>query len=89
MMAAPKAKIDDGLFDVVIINKATTRFQLLKLLPLLFKGEHIHSPYVEYQQVKKIVLEPKHNEILNIDGEIKNYTPVAINVLKQKFSIYN
>ena len=89
MMAAPKAKIGDGLFDVIIINKAITRFQLLKLLPLLFKGEHIHSPYVEYQQVKKIVLEPKHNEILNIDGEIKNYTPVAINVLKQKFSIYN
>jgi len=89
MMAAPKAKLDDGLVDVVILNKTITRFQLLQLLPKLFKGKHIHSSYVEYKQVKKIILKPKHNEILNIDGEIKNYTPVTINVLKQKVSIYN
>ena len=89
MMAAPNAKLDDGLLDVIILNKTITRFKLLQLLPTLFKGEHINSPYVKYKQVKKIVLEPKNNEILNIDGEIKNYTPVTINVLKQKLSIYN
>ena len=88
MMAAPQAEIDDGLLDVIILNKEITRFKLLQLLPKLFKGEHIKSSYVEYKQAKKIILKPQHNEILNIDGEIKNYSPVTIKVLKHQLSIY-
>ena len=88
MMAAPEAKVDDGLLDIIILNKAISRFQLLKLLPTLFKGEHVKSPYVDYRKAKKIKLNPKKNEILNIDGEIKNYTPVTIKVLKHRINIY-
>ena len=88
MMAAPNAKLDDGLLDVIILNKTITRFKLLQLLPTLFKGEHINSPYVKYKQVKKIVLEPKNNEILNIDGEIMGSTPIQVNVIPKAFEMF-
>ena len=88
MMAAPRAKIDDGLLDIIILNKDISRLKLLKLLPLLFKGEHIKSSYVDYKTAKRIELHPRTDEILNIDGEIKNYTPISISVLKNELSFY-
>ena len=54
MMAAPRAKIDDGLLDIIILNKDISRLKLLKLLPLLFKGEHIKSSSVDYKTAKRI-----------------------------------
>ena len=71
MKAAPKALMDDGLIDVIIIKSNITKFQLLKLLPKIFTGEHIHSSKVEYLQTKTIKIIPKIDEILNIDGEMK------------------
>ena len=88
MMAAPNALIDDGLLDVIILNKEISLIELLKLLPTLFKGEHLKSPYVEYKTAKEIKLHPSKDEILNIDGEIKNHTPLTITALKHKISIY-
>jgi len=88
MMAAPRAKIDDGLLDIIILNKDISRFKLLQLLPLLFKGKHIKSSYVDYKTGKRIKLHPRIDEILNIDGEIKSYTPISISVLKNELSFY-
>ena len=58
------------------------------LLPKLFNGTHINSKYVKYQQVKNIELIPKRNEAVNIDGDVKNNTPVKITLLNKKLPIY-
>ena len=89
MMAAPKAKLNDGLLDVVIISKEISRLQLMKLLSQIFTGQHIHSKYVQYHQVQQICLKPDYNEILNIDGELKGTTPLSIEVNSKKLCIYN
>ncbi len=89
MMAAPKAKLNDGLLDVVIISKEISRLQLMKLLSQIFTGQHIYSKYVQYHQVKQICLKPDYNEILNIDGELKGTTPLFIEVNSKKLCIYN
>ena len=39
MKAAPNAKLDDGLFDIIILNEKISKFKLLKLLPT-----HIIAP---------------------------------------------
>jgi len=88
MKAAPKALIDDGLIDVIIIKSSITKFQLLKLLPKIFTGEHIHSNKVEYLQTKVIKIIPQINEILNIDGEMKCQTPIEISIIPKKINIY-
>ena len=89
MKAAPNAKIDDGLIDIILLPSKISRIELLKLLPKLFTGKHILSEYVEYVTAKTIQLYPENNEILNIDGEIKSKTPVSISVIPQKFIIYS
>ena len=56
---------------------------------MIFTGEHIHSKYVQYHQVKQISLKPDSNEILNVDGELKGTTPLSIEVNSKKLCIYN
>ena len=89
MKAAPHAKLDDGLLDVLIVNKDVNRLQLLSLLSMLSDGSHIKSEYVEYLQVSNVELIPKINEGVNIDGDVKYSTPVKISVLQKKLPIFS
>jgi len=88
MKAAPNAILDDGLIDIVFVNQAANRFELIKLLAKLSSGTHIQSEYVQYKQVHKIKLLPTVNEAVNIDGDVKNQTPVEVSVLSKKLPIY-
>ena len=89
MMIAPNALMDDGLLDLIIIKNNINRLDLIKLFIQIFKGEHIHSKYVNYQQIKTLSIQSKDNNPLNIDGEIKGNTPVDISILPKKLMIYN
>ena len=89
MKAAPKALLDDGLLDVIFLKSNISKFQLLLLLPKLFSGKHIDSPYVKYINVKNIELVPEVNEVLNVDGDAKGQTPVKVTVLPRSLSIYS
>ena len=46
MKMAPKAKLDDGLIDLIVVRANITRARLLKTLPKLFDGTHIEEPEV-------------------------------------------
>ena len=88
MRAAPNALLNDGLLDVIILDKNINRYNLFKLLPKIFTGEHVHSKFIRYVQCDKIVLDTSKHEKLNIDGEIKNTVPVSIELLKHKLNIF-
>ena len=45
---APRAKLDDGLIDLIVIRSGARRTRLLQVLPKLFDGSHINEPEVEY-----------------------------------------
>jgi len=89
MKAAPKALLDDGLMDIIILRPTITKFQLLNLLPKIYTGDHIHSQHIEYMQAKKIEIYPMRDEILNIDGEMKCKTPVSISLQPRKINIFS
>lgn len=86
MKMAPKASIDDGLVDIIIVPKVN-RIKLLKLFPKLFTGEHINSPYLEYKQVNSFSIVPNENNKLNIDGELLGTTPVKVKVLNKEIEV--
>jgi len=88
MQAAPKALIDDGFMDIILLKSTISKLQLLKLFPQIFSGAHIKSPYIEYLQAKKIKLIPETKDVLNIDGEAKCLTPVRVSVIPKKISIF-
>ena len=88
MKIAPKAKLDDGLMDVVAVKK-TNRLQLLKLFPKIFSGNHINHPVVKYNQVKSISIKPDINSALIIDGEILGETPCEMELVANAIEIFN
>lgn len=82
MILAPFAKLNDGLIDFVILNKAS-RLRLLMLLPKVFSGKHIKSPLIKLVQSNHIKVETDTPQIVNIDGEIIGNTPVEIIMFHQ------
>ena len=81
-LMAPNAKLDDGLFDVVLSRK-TTRFNVLKILLQVFKGKHIFNKDVDYITAKNIVVKTKETKLLTPDGESYAATPLTATCKKQ------
>ena len=88
MKAAPNAKLDDGFFDIIIINAKISKLKLLKLLPKLFTGDHIYSKDVEYLQAKHLEIKSDSIDMLNIDGENKYQTPISIDIIPKGLNIF-
>lgn len=82
---APEALLDDGLLDVIILNKIS-RLRLLKLFKSIFDGTHIQYPEIEYIKAKTIKVTEENPGKLIPDGEIFGSTPVEIVCLKQAIS---
>ena len=87
MKMAPKARLDDGLIDLIVIRSDVSRTRLLQVLPKLFDGSHINEPEVEYYQTSKFSLIPEMDEILNIDGEIMGSTPIKVEMIPKAFEL--
>ena len=88
MKMAPKARLDDGLIDLIVIRSGVSRTRLLQVLPKLFDGSHINEPELEYYQTSQFSLIPETDEILNIDGEIMGSTPIQVNVMPKAFEMF-
>ena len=88
MKMAPKAKNDDGLIDVVVVDDEISRLRLLSVLPKLYKGTHIFEPEVKYYQSNEFSIFTEKNNILNIDGEIIGNTPIKVDVIPQIIEIF-
>jgi YegS/Rv2252/BmrU family lipid kinase len=80
MRLAPRAKVDDGKIDVVILRNAS-RWQMFRLFAKVFDGSHVDMPCVEYYQVRSLSILSDDCEPLDLDGEIKGTTPVSIQMI--------
>jgi len=83
MLMAPEAKIDDGLFDVVILEPLS-RLRLLVTLPKLFKGTHVDNPRIRVIQGKTATIFTKPEKKLLPDGEMFGVTPTHITMLSRR-----
>ena len=88
MKMAPKARLDDGLIDLIVIRSDVSRTRLLQVLPKLFDGSHINEPELEYYQTSQFSLIPETDEILNIDGEITGSTPIKVEMISNAFDMF-
>ena len=87
MKMAPKAKLDDGLIDLLIIRDAS-RKQMLNLFPKIFTGDHINADILEYRQVDSYSIIPDEHDPLNLDGETIGSTPIILKVLRESLEVY-
>jgi diacylglycerol kinase (ATP) len=79
-LIAPRARLDDGLLDVVLL-KRISRIGLLRLFRTVFDGSHIRNPHVEYLQARSITVTETVAGQLVPDGEILGKSPARFDCL--------
>jgi len=79
MRVAPGAKLQDGLFDVVTVDRVP-RQMIPFLLPLFTFGVHIHLPIAHVVKAKEIVLRAK-GMVVNIDGNLREMDEARFAIL--------
>ena len=72
----PAARIDDGLLDYCLVHR-TSRFQLLKTLPLAYRGGHVRKPFVETGRGRVFRIDSPTPLEVYADGERVTTTPVT------------
>lgn len=70
---APHASLDDGLFDVIVGEKMPAH-QLLKVVPLIYSGQHITHPHVKEGRAQQVTITSLTGQAigLDIDGELSD-----------------
>lgn len=86
-LMAPKAVIDDGLLDVILLNKLS-RIRLLQCLPKIFTGEHVKLKEVECFKARKIKVETVPQKLLTPDGQLIGNTPIEIECFSKKLEVF-
>lgn len=86
---APDAKLDDGLFTLIIVKTANL-LHLLSLICLLLSGKHIYDKRIEYIKTSKIVIEPQSDKrmMINLDGEYGGDAPITLTNLKNHITFF-
>ena len=74
MRICPQARLDDGLFDVVILEPVST-LEFIKVFPTVYSGKHINHPKVRTMRAQKVQIEG--STIAYADGERIGPAPVS------------
>ena len=86
MQMAPRARRDDGLMDVVILERAA-RLRTLGLLRRVYDGSHVEHPSVSYLQLEHIRLRPARAGLLVVDGELLETDALEIDVVSNAIEV--
>ena len=86
MKIVPHAIIDDGLFDVCIIEPVPHR-TVLRLLLTLFWGGHAGHRAVQMHRTKSLTIETDPPILLYADGERVGYTPVTVEIIERALTV--
>ncbi len=85
---APRARITDGLFDVILIKK-TDLFGAADVLLKSLSGDHINNENVLYFHTDhlKVTAIEDSDVPFDIDGEFGGYLPAEFSVLPEQFRV--
>lgn len=91
MMIAPDASLDDGQFDIVILQ-AAGKIALMRDIRLLYTGQHRSHPAVTILRGRKILVEPMvdaadNNALVDIDGEAPGRVPAEFEILPRALKL--
>ena len=80
MMMAPDASLEDGLLDVVLVADVP-KLRFLRLLPTVFKGEHVRQPNVEVLRTREIEISADRPFTMYADGDPIADLPAIVRAL--------
>ncbi|MBX3098892.1 MAG: YegS/Rv2252/BmrU family lipid kinase [Salinibacterium sp.] len=85
MKVTPDALVDDGEFDVLVVQ-ALSRLSFLRVFPRVFKGEHVTDPRVVIHRAKRIRIESE-GIVAYADGERFGTLPIEIEAVPNALRI--
>jgi len=86
MKIVPDAKIDDGLFDVCIIEEMS-KLEFFKVFPRVFSGTHITHPCVKIFRTNFLRIESDRKMSVQADGEILRSLPVNFELIPKALDV--
>jgi diacylglycerol kinase (ATP) len=71
---APDSKLNDGMFDLLILKKANLA-EFIRVATLAIRGDHINDDHIIYTKANRVKVTNKDKMQLNLDGEYGGLLP--------------
>ena len=79
-LIAPKASIEDGLLDIILIKERSAA-ELALLAAKVALGHHLSSDAIVFRRAAKVTVNSRPGMWFNVDGELVGNDPAAFEVL--------
>jgi len=79
-LIAPKASIDDGLLDIILIKERSAA-ELALLAAKVALGHHLSSDAIVFRRAAKVTVNSRPGMWFNVDGELVGNDPATFEVL--------
>jgi diacylglycerol kinase family enzyme len=81
MRAAPDALLDDGLLDVVVLERTSKLRFLTRILPKVFSGAHVREPSVRSFRAREVSISADRPFTMYADGDPIGELPLRVRTL--------
>jgi diacylglycerol kinase family enzyme len=81
MFVAPDAELDDGQLDVVYMERTSKATFVRKVLPKVFKGEHVKEPSVHVLRGVEVRVDADRPFMVYADGDPVGELPMTFRAL--------
>ncbi|WP_456406759.1 diacylglycerol/lipid kinase family protein [Caldithrix abyssi] len=86
MQLAPKALLDDGQLDVLLIHDQSA-LQRLRNFPSIYTGKHGMKGAFSFYRVRRVALLSSHKAPIAADGEILGSLPLTVEALPSALTV--
>ena len=89
MCVAPEAKLEDGLMDVIMVEKMGI-MEFIRIIPQVYRGEKIQNSNIFRFKAKKFYVQPTSSKpvFIELDGEQPGSLPASFEVLPQAIHVF-
>lgn len=87
MRIAPDARLDDGLFDVVMVS-GRDRLGFARMLPTIYRGGHLRSPYVKVVRARRVQVDADRPFTVYADGDALCDLPMTAEVIPSAIALF-
>jgi diacylglycerol kinase (ATP) len=86
MKTAPRATLDDGLLDAVLVEQAAGWRRIVGL-PKLRNGSFVDMPEVEYRQAARVEFTAASPLLVETDGDAIGTTPATFDIVPDRLTV--
>ncbi len=85
-LAAPEARMDDGLFDIICIGNLGT-LEAIWNVPRLRNGTHLSHRKVSHRRGRRVEVTSEEDVLLEMDGDLVGTLPVTCEVIPAAINV--